>query len=134
MLATIAPQTQSSPEFAELKDRLKATWMTGDYMTSSAVTWNRAPRTSMAGWASCPEPGCLTCLQRWQIALIAARSGARVTGCDIATNWLELARSRVAAEGLEAVFEEGDAEDGQFEVVTSLVGAMFTPQPDLVAA
>jgi SAM-dependent methyltransferase len=74
-----------------------------------------------------------------QLALIAARAGARVTGCDIATNWLEKARTRAALEGLEVTFEEGDAEslpydDGQFDAVVSLIGAMFAPRPDLVAA
>src|SRR6185369_13368515 len=62
-----------------------------------------------------------------------------VTGCDIAVNWIEKARARAAAEGLEVTFEEGDAEslpyaDGQFDVVTSLIGAMFAPRPALVAA
>jgi len=74
-----------------------------------------------------------------QLALLAARAGARVTGCDIATNWLEKARARAAAEGLEIVFEEGDAEslpyeDARFDAVVSLVGAMFAPRPDRVAA
>jgi SAM-dependent methyltransferase len=74
-----------------------------------------------------------------QLALIAARAGARVTGCDIATNWIDAARTRAAAEGLEITFEEGDAEslpyeDGQFDAVISLIGAMFAPRPDLVAA
>jgi SAM-dependent methyltransferase len=49
------------------------------------------------------------------------------------------ARTRATAEGLQIVFEEADAEslpyeDGQFDVVTSLIGAMFAPRPDLVAA
>jgi SAM-dependent methyltransferase len=74
-----------------------------------------------------------------QLALIAARAGAKVTGCDIATNWLEQARTRAAAEGLDIAFEEGDAEalpykDGQFDAVVSMFGAMFAPRPELVAA
>jgi ubiquinone/menaquinone biosynthesis C-methylase UbiE len=74
-----------------------------------------------------------------QLALIAARAGAQVIGCDIATNWLKRARARAAAEGLEMTFEEGDAEslpyaDAQFDAVISLIGAMFAPRPDLVAA
>lgn len=74
-----------------------------------------------------------------QLALIAARAGAQVNGCDISPNWLEKARGRAAAEGLEVTFEEGDAEslpyeDGQFDTVTSLIGAMFAPRPERVAA
>ena len=60
-------------------------------------------------------------------------------GCDIATNWIEKARARAAAEGLAVTFEEGDAEslpyqDAQFDAVISLIGAMFAPRPALVAA
>jgi SAM-dependent methyltransferase len=74
-----------------------------------------------------------------QLALIAARRGQRVTGVDIATNSIAAARGRASADGLDAKFDEGDAEalpyaDGSFDVVTSLYGAMFAPQPDLVAS
>jgi SAM-dependent methyltransferase len=62
-----------------------------------------------------------------------------VTGCDIAPNWLEKARVRAAQEGLSVAFDEGDAEalpygDGKFDVVASLIGAMFAPNPELVAS
>ena len=74
-----------------------------------------------------------------QIAIPAARAGAQVTGIDIATNSIEAARSRARAEGVEARFEEGDAEaiayeDGSFDLVVSLIGAMFAPRPERVAA
>jgi SAM-dependent methyltransferase len=73
-----------------------------------------------------------------QLALIAAKDGLRVTGVDIAGNLIERARVRAEAEGLKARFEEADAEalpfeDGSFDVVASLIGAMFAPRPDLVA-
>ena len=47
-------------------------------------------------------------------------------------------RARAQAEGLRARFEEADAEalpfeDASFDVVASLIGAMFAPRPDLVA-
>ncbi len=49
------------------------------------------------------------------------------------------ARARGAAEGLEVTFEEGDGEalpydDAEFDVVVSLIGAMFAPRPERVAA
>src|SRR5215469_11412674 len=74
-----------------------------------------------------------------QLSLIAARAGARVTGCDIATNWLAQACRSAAAEGLSVVFEEGDAEalpykNATFDAVISLIGAMFAPRPELVAS
>ena len=74
-----------------------------------------------------------------QVALMAARAGAQATGCDIAVNWIERARERAAEEGLAVRFDEGDAEElpypsSNFDVVTSLFGAMFAPRPELVAA
>ncbi len=44
------------------------------------------------------------------LAIPAARTGAQVTGVDIATNLLSQARQRATAEGLQITFEEGDAE------------------------
>src|SRR5437764_10668980 len=73
-----------------------------------------------------------------QVALWAARDGVNVTGVDIAPNLVQRAQARADAEGLNARFREGDAEalpfeDASFDVVTSLVGAMFAPRPELVA-
>src|SRR6266540_1005825 len=135
----IARATQTSKELDELKTRLKTTWMTGDYdlfsrfMEKDAEQFFR--RLGITPGTRLLDVGC----GAGQLALIAARAGAQVTGCDIATNWLEQARARAAAEGLDVTFEEGDAEslpyeDSQFDVVTSLIGAMFAPRPDLVAA
>ena len=74
-----------------------------------------------------------------QIAIPAAKNGVRVTGVDIASNLIQQACSRAEAEGLDAQFEEGDAEqlpfpDASFDVVVSLIGAMFAPRPEKVAA
>jgi SAM-dependent methyltransferase len=135
----IAQGILTSADLDQLKTRLKSTWMTGDYdvfaryMEKDAEVFYQqlgiTPRTRLL------DVGC----GAGQLALIAARAGAVVTGCDIATNWLERARTRAAAEGLNITFEEGDAEalpyeDGQFDAVTSMFGAMFAPRPELVAA
>jgi SAM-dependent methyltransferase len=73
------------------------------------------------------------------LGLAAARRGVRVTGVDIASNSIEAARGRAAAEDLEARFEEGNAEalpcaDCDFDVVATIFGAMFAPRPHRVAA
>lgn len=135
----VAKAAQMSQEFNELKIRLKTTWMTGDYdlfsrfMEKGAEQFFR--RLGVTPGTRLLDVGC----GAGQLALIAARAGAQVVGCDIATNWIEKARARAAAERLDITFEEGDAEslpypDAQFDVVTSLVGAMFAPRPDRVAA
>ena len=74
-----------------------------------------------------------------QLALLAVRNGVKVTGVDIAPNLVQRAQARAKAEGLNARFMEGDAEalpfdEASFDVVTSLVGAMFAPRPELVAS
>jgi SAM-dependent methyltransferase len=72
------------------------------------------------------------------VAIPLAKRGAVVTGVDIATNLLVQARERARAEGVEAKFDEGDAEalpyaDASFDVVVTMFGAMFAPRPELVA-
>ncbi|HEY2467686.1 MAG TPA: methyltransferase domain-containing protein [Terracidiphilus sp.] len=134
--AAVSPTTS---DIDQLKVRLKATWMTGDYDIFSRYL---EPDAHLFFRRLGVEPGQklldVAC-GAGQLALIAARAGAIVSGCDIATNWLERARARAAQERLNISFQEGDAEelpygDAQFDVVTSLVGAMFAPQPDQVAA
>jgi ubiquinone/menaquinone biosynthesis C-methylase UbiE len=138
-MSTIAKEIDTAKHFDELKVRLKKTWMTGDYDVFSRFMEKDAEqffrRLGVTPGTKLLDVGC----GAGQIALIAARAGAQVTGCDIATNWLERARARAAAERLNVTFEEGDAEslpyeDAQFDTVISLIGAMFAPRPDLVAA
>ena len=135
----IARETQMTTDFDQLKIRLKTIWMTGDYdlfsrfMEKDAEQFFR--RLGVTPGTRLLDVGC----GAGQLALIAARAGAQVTGCDIATNWLEKGRARAAADGLEITFDEGDAEslpydDAQFDAVVSLIGAMFAPRPGLVAA
>ncbi|HTT33813.1 MAG TPA: class I SAM-dependent methyltransferase [Methylomirabilota bacterium] len=138
-MSAVAAPAQAASEFSQLKARLKTTWMSGDYdhfsryMEKDAELFFR--RLGLDPGARLLDVGC----GAGQLALIAARAGARVTGCDISTNWLEKAQERAAAEGLEITFQEGDAEclpyeDAQFDAVVSLIGAMFAPRPELVAA
>lgn len=73
-------------------------------------------------------------------ALPAAKLGADVLGVDIARNLVEAGKRRAAAEGLANLrFVEGDAsnlaalENGGFDCVVSIFGAMFAPKPMDVA-
>jgi SAM-dependent methyltransferase len=138
-MASTTIETRTTDELTDLKGRLKATWMTGDYDAFSRYMEDGAKqffdRLAVKPGTRVLDVACGS----GQLALIAAWSGAVVTGCDISTNWLEAARARARAEHLQATFEEGDAEslpyrDAEFDVVVSLIGAMFAPRPHLVAA
>ena len=134
-------QFHPAPPIAELptiKSKMKATWEDGDY----------------AGFATYMEPGAVDILSAWNIpqasslldigcgsgqsAIPAARSGIKVTGIDIADNLIEHAQERARYENLETRFDVGDAENlpyenNEFDVVISMIGAIFAPQYDKVA-
>jgi len=126
-------------EMESLKTRLRTTWMSGDYgyfakyLLPGAMDFlNRldiAPGTRMLDVAC----------GAGQIAIPAARAGVDVTGIDIAANLIDQAQARARAEKLDVRFDEGDAErlpyaDASFDLVVSLIGAMFAPVPERVAA
>jgi len=127
-----------TPEVEGLKARLKKVWMAGDYDRFSRYIESGArdfyERLQVAPGSRLLDVGCGS----GQLALMAAKDGLDVTGVDIASNWVVRARARAQAEGLRARFEDADAEAlpfeaASFDVVASLLGAMFAPQPDLVA-
>src|SRR3954447_10037717 len=127
-----------SPEIDGLKNKLKETWSAGDYDLFSRYM----ERDARAFYERLHVPAGATLLDvasgSGQLALLAARAGAKVTGVDIAPKLVKRARARANAEDLNARFVEGDAEElpfeeGSFDVVASLIGAMFAPRPGLVA-
>jgi SAM-dependent methyltransferase len=72
------------------------------------------------------------------VALAAARAGARAVGVDLTPELLEVARTRASAEGLDADFLVGDAEalefeEDRFDRVTSAFGVIFAPRPAVAA-
>ena len=128
-----------APSIDVIKARQKATWEDGNY----------------ASFAKFMEAGAIEILNNWKIAkdltlldvgcgsgqtaIPAAKNGIKVTGIDIAENLILHARKRAKEAGLEIRFDVGDAEDlpyanNSFDVVISLIGAMFAPRPELVAS
>ncbi len=127
-----------APEISGLKTRLKETWVAGDYDRFSRYMEEGArifyEQLDIPAGCKLLDVACGS----GQLALWAARDGVNVTGVDIAPNLAQRAQVRAQAEGLSARFMEGDAEDlpfedGSFDVVTSLIGAMFAPRPEIVA-
>jgi SAM-dependent methyltransferase len=129
---------QTTDDMSALKTRLKAMWMSGDYGRFATFLEPGAmeffPRLGIAKGERVLDVAC----GAGQLSFPAARLGALVTGVDIASNLIEQAKARASAEGLTIDFQEGDAEsldfpDASFDLVHSLIGAMFAPRPDLVA-
>jgi ubiquinone/menaquinone biosynthesis C-methylase UbiE len=128
-----------TPEMQDLKSKLKATWMAGDFgqiaksIEDGAVEF--ITRLQIPKGAKVLDVACGT----GNLAIPAAKAGALVTGLDFASNLVEQARVRAKAEGLKIEFQEGDAEampypDGSFDVVVTMFGAMFCPRPEKAAA
>jgi ubiquinone/menaquinone biosynthesis C-methylase UbiE len=125
--------------FAELKQRLRASWMAGDFGEIAKLNAEGAEefieRLHLKPGTKVLDVACGTGNQ----SIPAARAGAEVIGLDIATNLLEQARKRAADKNLKIGFIEGDAEKipfpaARFDVVLSMFGAMFAPRPDVVAS
>jgi ubiquinone/menaquinone biosynthesis C-methylase UbiE len=130
---------EMNPDLSQLKAGMKNTWMAGDFGQIAAFTATAAnefvERLAIPVYARVLDVACGT----GNTAIPAARSGANVTGVDIATNLLEQAKKRAAGERLKIEFQEGDAEelpfpDHSFDMVVTMFGAMFAPRPDRVAS
>lgn len=128
-----------SPDFVALKHRMKSTWMAGDFGQIARINERSAEgfvgRLNLRPGMRVLDIACGTGNQ----SIPAARTGADVTGLDLAPNLLEQARERAAKENLKITFVEGDAEQlpfeaGQFDVVLSMFGAMFAPRPERVVS
>jgi SAM-dependent methyltransferase len=137
--AEVFIMTNVPPGFAELKQRLKSTWMAGDFGQIARLNEREGEefvgRLGLQPGMRVLDVACGTGNQ----SLPAARMGAEVTGLDIAPNLLEQAKRRAEHEKLKIRFIEGDAEQlpygaAEFDVVFSMFGAMFAPRPERVAA
>jgi len=118
---------------------MRATWMAGDFGKIAEHSAKEAERfVDDLGITPAMQVLDVAC-GTGNLAIPAARTGAQVTGVDIATNLLEQARARASAEGLQIIFKEGDAEqlpfpDAHFDLVMTMFGAMFAPDPAKVAS
>lgn len=131
--------TKMTPDMEALKSKLRATWIAGDFgeIAKSIETGAEefVARLDLKPDMQVLDVACGT----GNLAIPAATTGATVTGVDIAPNLIESAIARAAAEGVEAKFDVGDAEDlpyddASFDIVMTMFGAMFAPRPDVTAA
>ena len=128
-----------NPDLESLKSKLKATWSAGDF-TQIANAYTKGAeqfveRLNLKSSMTLLDVACGS----GNLAIPAARAGAIVSGIDLAPDMVKQAREKASREGLQATFEEGDAEalqyaDESFDMVATMFGAMFAPRPDVTAA
>jgi SAM-dependent methyltransferase len=114
-------------------------WGTGNYERTADQLLPAArlvvDRAAPAAGERVVDVGCGT----GNATLLAAARGARVTGVDPAGRLLEVAREQAARGKLEADFVKGDAgaiplADGEVDLVLSVFGVIFAPDPAAAAA
>jgi len=122
-----------------LTARARSVWTAGDFLP---IARSFAPgaeefiaRLALRPGESVLDVACGT----GNLAIPAARAGARVTGIDIAPNLIAEAQLEARRVGCVIAFEVGDAEalpygDGQFDTTVTMFGAMFAYRPARAAA
>src|ERR1700761_172054 len=122
----------TDPDFAAATAAQQRTWSEGDFSMVGAMLVIVAERLAEA----------LRILPHERVlngALAAARRNwGSTVGADFVPALLERGRERAAAERLSVEFVEADAqdlpfEDGSFDVVMSIFGAMFAPDQQRTA-
>jgi SAM-dependent methyltransferase len=140
MSSEISPRTEV-PAWSEdaLTARARSVWTSGDFLP---IARSFAPgaaefiaRLGLRRGEMVLDVACGT----GNLAIPAARAGARVTGIDIAPNLIAQARTEARAAGCIIDFEVGDAEalpcaDARFDTTMTMFGAMFAYRPERSAA
>ena len=125
-------------DVATIKQKQQAAWAAGDYSAVGSRLLLTAELLCEAVDLRAGERVLDVACGNGNAALAAARRFCQVTGVDYVPELLERARRRAQAEGLEASFQEADAEDlpfgdDAFDVVLSTCGAMFAPDQEQTA-
>ena len=132
-------QTTVSAEPDPLAARVRATWTSGDFgRIARGYELGAAQFITRLGLEQ-GERVLDVATGTGNLAIPAARTGALVTGVDIAPNLITQAKARAAAEGLAIRLDVGDAEslgydDDEFDTAVSMFGAMFAARPERAAS
>ena len=129
---TPARPAAATPDYAAVKAKQQATWASGDYAVIGVTLQIIGEGLVEATDVRADERVLDVAAGNGNATLAAARRHAEVTSTDYVPALLDKGRIRAAAEGLPVTFRVADAEDlpfrdGEFDVVLSALGAMFTP-------
>jgi ubiquinone/menaquinone biosynthesis C-methylase UbiE len=121
-----------------IKERNRQIWGLGDYAALSGALRPAAQALADACAVSAGQEVLDVAAGDGNFALVCAQEGASVIASDISPGMVERGRARSEAEGYEIEWVEADAEnlpfeDGRFDCVGSVFGAMIAPRPRVVA-
>ena len=129
----------SDREIAQLKQRSREAWDGAEYGPLAERLMPVAVELVDSCAVSAGQEVLDVAAGNGNAAVVAAREGARAVASDFAPQQVERGRARTAAEGLDVEWAVADAEelpfeDGSFDCVLSVFGAIFAPRPERVAA
>ena len=135
----MATATPGALDLAAIKQRQQATWASGDYHMIGTQILLAAEQLIESLDVHSTDRVLDVATGSGNAALAAARRSCEVVGIDYVPSLLERARERAIAEGVQAQFDDGDAEaipfeDDSFDVVTSVFGSMFAPNQEAAAS
>jgi SAM-dependent methyltransferase len=124
---------RAAPDFDAIKQRQQSTWASGDFAVIGTTLQIVGELLAESADVRAGEHVLDVAAGNGNATLAAARRFADVISTDYVQHLLDKGAARAKAEGLQVTFQTADAEalpfaDGQFDVVLSTFGAMFTPQ------
>jgi ubiquinone/menaquinone biosynthesis C-methylase UbiE len=130
--------TTAAPDFSAIKTRQQTAWASGDYAVVGTTLQIVGEMLCEAADIRGGQKVLDVAAGNGNATLAAARRWADVISTDYVGSLLERGRARAEAEGLEAAFQEADAEnlpfgDASFDAVLSTFGVMFTPNQSRAA-
>jgi ubiquinone/menaquinone biosynthesis C-methylase UbiE len=129
----------TTTDVTPLKEIQKFIWSQGDYAALAREGMHSAGELVDAVGVGARQDVLDVAAGDGNVAIAAARRGARVVASDLTPRMLELGRARSDAERLSIDWVEADAEalpfaDASFDRVLSSFGAMFAPRPEVATA
>ena len=118
----------------------RAVWALGDYHRFAKQTvWGLGPVLVEACGVSTGQRVLDVAAGSGNVAIRAAEAGAEVVASDLTPENLEAGRREARTRGVDLEWVEANAEalpfeDGEFDVVTSALGAIFAPDQRAVAS
>jgi len=126
-------------ELVALRERSREAWDRADYPPLAEHLMPAARELVEACAVGAGQEALDVAAGNGNVAAVAAAEGARVVASDFSSEQVARGAARTRGEGLDVEWVVADVEDlpfedGRFDAVLSVFGAMFGPRPDRVAS